>query len=62
MAIVSIETGPQWFVCESASGAAFKANDAVTFSPASGGAAQLEGRVGETRTPNFGNPPKPTRR
>lgn len=59
MAIVSIETGQQWFLCESVTGA-FKANDLVTFTPPAGGQPPLEGRVAETKTANFGNPPKPT--
>ncbi len=60
MALVLIETGPQWFICESSAGVPFKANDAVTIGAASGGAVKLEGRVVETRTANFGNPAKQT--
>lgn len=60
MATVSIETGSQWFLCKSSSGSVFKNDDVVTFTPGSSDTAKLEGRVTESKTTNFGNPPVKT--
>jgi hypothetical protein len=56
--VVSNETGPTWFVFDSTSGVEFKKGDGVEFVPKAGGAAVLTARVLDTKTTDFGAPPR----